>query len=407
MAATRWLDTGYLRAKPEKIDSQTGIVAGVKVCSAGEVKGHGVHLEAEFIETVAKQGNSSIKGLKARFGHPNICSESLGTYIGRFRNFRTGQTFREDGTEAACCFADLHLSETAKDTPNGDLYAYVLGMAEKEADMFGTSIVFHQGPIYRRTKSGQKVYPYAADGKRNEEFRQADGPDYIECKKLCACDCVDDPAANDGLFSAFASETVAGQVTEFLDLHPQVFEVLTGHPEIMDAITQYGDKFDEFLAKYQEHRSNTRKTSNQHQEENTMSKTLTAEALTLQTEQNPPVEEKVEKKELQQTAKLEEVDVDAKVAAALKVDRQRQVDIRELGAKFGFAAEAEKFANSDKSVEEFRAHILEQSPEKWRASLAIKNPATQESEEETKGLSEGNTAVAKIKERRQARYGSK
>lgn len=407
MTTKRWLDTGYLRAKPEKIDSQTGVVTGVKVCSAGEAKGHGVHLEAEFIETVAKQGNGSIKGLKARFGHPNMCSESLGTYIGRFRNFSTGKTVREDGTEAACCFADLHLSETAKDTPNGDLYAYVLGMAEKEADMFGTSIVFYQGPIYRRSKSGQKVYPYDVDGKRNEEFRQAEGPDYIECKKLCACDCVDDPAANDGLFSVFARETVAGQITEFLDLHPQVFEVLTGHPEIMEAITQYGDKFDEFLAKYQEHRRNARQTGNQHQEENTMSKTLTAEALTLQAEQNPPVEEKVEKKELQQTAKPEEVDVEAKVAAALKVDRQRQVDIRDLGSKFGFTGEAEKFANSDKSVEEFRAHILEQSPEKWRASLAIKNPSIQASEDELASGSEGDAAVAKIKDRRQARYGSK
>lgn len=96
--------------------------------------------------------------------------------------------------------------------------------------------------------------------------------------------------------------------------------------------------------------------------------------------------------------------VEEAVAAALKVDRQRQADIRELGTRFGFQGDAETFSAEGKSLEDFRAHILNQSPEKWRASLTIKNPANQQSEEDLRGNSEGDAAVAKIKERRQARY---
>ena len=51
------------------------------------------------------------------------------------------------------------------------------------------------------------------------------------------------------------------------------------------------------------------------------------------------------------------VDVQAAVQSALKEDRKRQKEIRELGAKFGFTEAAEQFAESGQSVAEFQAHI--------------------------------------------------
>ena len=101
----------------------------------------------------------------------------------------------------------------------------------------------------------------------------------------------------------------------------------------------------------------------------------------------------------------EAADVDAKIQAALKADRKRQADIRSLGKKFGFETAAEEFAGTDKSVEAFRAHILAKSPDDWRNSLAIKNPAVQPSEQECDDTAEGAAVVAKIKERRKARFG--
>jgi len=396
--AKRWLDTGCLRSKPTSVDLGAGILHGVKVCTEGEAKGHGVSLESEFIETVAKLGNQAKQGLKARFGHPNMCSESMGTFVGRFKNFSTGTTVRTDGTNASCCFADLHLSESAKDAPGGDLYAYVVSMAENEADMFGTSIVFRQGNRYRRNSKGEKVYPRTRDGILNEEFDQASKPDFIECAALMACDCVDDPAANDGLFSAFSSDIVAGQITEFLDLHPQVFHLLENSPEVMAAIASYGNRFDEFLSKYREYRAKAGDS-----EENLRMKDEKKIETTDELQTDQQKEGKTEALEQEDSR----ADVDAAVKSALQADRKRQKEIRELGAKFGFTEAAEQFAESGQSVAEFQAHILNKSPEDWKASLSIKNPATQESEEILSASKESNDAVSKIKDRRQLRFGSK
>ena len=98
------------------------------------------------------------------------------------------------------------------------------------------------------------------------------------------------------------------------------------------------------------------------------------------------------------------VDMSVEIKKALKADRKRQAEIRELGAKFGFTIAAEKFAGDDSTVEEFRAHILNKSPEDWRESLAIKNPAVQESEEELNNSGESDAAIEKIKARRKAKF---
>lgn len=394
----KWYDTGYLRAKPKEVDAETGIIKGVKVCSAGEAKGHGVHLDKEFIETVTSLGNASNRGLKARFGHPTMCSESLGTFIGRFKNFSMGRTTRDDGSLAWCCFADLHLSETAKDAPNGDLYSYVLAMAENEADMFGTSIVFTAGLVFKRNDKGEKVFPYDKNGNRNQKYRDIGGPQYIECAKLHACDCVDEPAANDGLFSAFANETIAGQITEFLDLHPQIFEALQESPEVLKALSQYGEKIDEFMSRYTAYKQDGSAPDEFKEEVETMEKeTEKAEVETLETKETP---------ERATEEKLSAEDVQKAVDDALALDRKRQAEIRQLGDKFGFTKAAEEFAENGKSADEFRKHILNQSPEDWKASLSIKNPSVQETEKEMDDNAEAQSAVDAIKGKRKAQYGA-
>lgn len=274
----KWLSTGYLKSKPEgAVDRERGIIPGALVVTEGEAKGHGVFLEAEFVDEVIRQGNEAKAGLKARFGHPNMCSTALGTFLGRWKNFRRDTITRDDGSQAVAARADLFLSQSAKDTPHGDLYEYVLGMAEKEGDMFGTSIVFTPGDGYRKTKSGKKVVRvwerdekgglvFNRDGQRLFRWIDENGKDhdpaadpvierdYAVCQKLHACDAVDDPAANDGLFSRFSQETVAGQVTEFLDLHPEVFNAVADHPEILEALANYGNRVDEFIQRYQEYK---------------------------------------------------------------------------------------------------------------------------------------------------------
>ena len=254
----RWMSTGFVTARPTgEVNHDEGTIQGVSVCTVGEASGHGVNLDHEFIERVAEFGNEKKQGLKARFGHPTMCSTALGTFLGRFKNFAvTGDQVR----------ADLFLSNEAKDTPHGNLYDYVCGMASNEPDMFGTSIVFTPGRYYKRKANGEKIYEpgwnpepdetgdeYQA---RRDEYRETPGPEYVECAELHGCDAVDDPAANDGLFSRFSQESVAGQITEFLDLHPQVWTAVQNNPTIIGALAQYGDRVDEFITRYRDYRAN-------------------------------------------------------------------------------------------------------------------------------------------------------
>ena len=217
----------------ERIDFQKGIIFGVAVNTEGEALGHGVHLERSFVEDITAHGNISPKGLKARFGHPNMSSTAIGTYIGRYKNFRTEET----SSGQAISRADLHLSLSAQKAPQGNLYSYILEMADKEPDMFGLSIVFSHKSLYYYNDQGERE-----EGRGSKTFVELGKPDDPDCGKLHACDVVDEPAANpSGLFSEFSTHLTAAKVTEFLDQNPEVL-ALYANKEIREA----------FLERYQQ-----------------------------------------------------------------------------------------------------------------------------------------------------------
>jgi len=218
--SNKWFRTapiiGAVPAINGSIDEENGILHDVAVATLGEARGHGVQLDRSFLNRLVELGNESKKGLKARFGHPNASGTSLGTFVGRFCDFR----IRPDSPNVVR--ADLHLdAKVAKDTPNGNLYDYIIRMARHNSDMFGTSIVF---------KPGTEIDPIEIpDGDR----LFADLP-IATIDEFLAVDVVDDPAANpDGLFSAWSAEQFAGQVTNFLDANPHIWGVLDDHPEIV------------------------------------------------------------------------------------------------------------------------------------------------------------------------------
>ena len=206
---------------PSSINREEGFIKGITVCQTGEAKGHNLHLDDNFISEVVNLGNQNSKGVKARFGHPNICSTALGTYLGRYKNFR-----KEDNRAVA----DLYLDQSAKTSPKGNLYDYVFDLAENNPDMFGASIAFKAGKSFKKlaTENGKEV---------EKEF--------ATIQLLYAADFVDNPAATDGLFSAFYEDDFASQVTIFLDDHPQVYELLDNKPEILT----------EFLKNYKQYKN--------------------------------------------------------------------------------------------------------------------------------------------------------
>jgi len=207
----------------DNIDEHTGVIKNVVLAREGIAKGHGVHLDSTFISKLVELGNGIEAGVKARFGHPNMCSDALGTYIGRFKNFRV----IEDKA-----YADLHMDEVAKKSPKGDLYSYVFGMAKSNPDMFGNSIVFRAGESRFEEEIGE-----------NEEVITKE---YTSIVALMASDLVDTPAATESLFS---EDLTASKVTEFLESNPEVEEILFNKPELIE----------QFLNRYENYKSKKNK----------------------------------------------------------------------------------------------------------------------------------------------------
>jgi hypothetical protein len=218
--SNRWFRTmpvlGGLPSNHGSVNEENGVLKEVAVVTLGEARGHGVQLDRAFLGRVVELGNAAKSGLKCRFGHPNASGTALGTFLGRAVNF----CIREDSPDVVRC--DIHLDQTvSENTPNGNLYDYVIRMATKNPDMFGTSIVFKPGD----DRDPAEVSP--------EDIAFADMP-IATIREFLAVDIVDDPAANDaGLFSRFSAAQIAGRFTSFLDDNPQIWAVVDDHPEII------------------------------------------------------------------------------------------------------------------------------------------------------------------------------
>lgn len=224
---SNWTKTYYRGAvKAAKVDREANVIRDVVVVQQGEAKGHGHHLDEEFIDQVIKFGNGHGPGMKSRLGHPSMSDDALGTELGRFTNFR------RRGKSAV---ADLHLGSYASKSPKGDLPEYILSFAEEDPSAFGASIVFSPGKTYQRDEKGRKIYKWRidSDGYRQRNKKWQDGsPQFIEIKALHAVDLVDTPAATSGLFSQFNMHAYAVRISEFLDNNPDIDQFLSEHPNL-------------------------------------------------------------------------------------------------------------------------------------------------------------------------------
>ncbi len=182
-----------------RVDFENDIIYDVVIVQEGEAKGHGVWLDSKFVSDIAIQGNE-LGAVKSRFGHPNMCGNSLGDYLGVFKNFST-----RDGSTGLQAVADLHLDRAVADkSPKYDksLTDYVLNFANSNPNMFGNSIVFSGKAETRKVKENDK------NVKKDFMILSNGG--------FSASDIVDDPAATSGMFSEF---NISNAVTEFMQLN--------------------------------------------------------------------------------------------------------------------------------------------------------------------------------------------
>lgn len=249
---------GDLVSRLESVDAEAEVLYGVQITLEGEAKGHGVWLDREFCEAVAAAGNATGDvGLKVRYGHPAMCSDALGTELGRARNFRVIDIEREiDGekVQAAGVIADVHILAAAHAAPQGDIAAHVLAVAAEDPKQFGQSIVFTYGDWVVKDADGVR-HSYNEEVLADEESeriseeewraKSADGREYAVLGKLLGTDFTDTPAATDGIFSA---GSLAEEATELLDAYPQIRELLLNSPKNVVEFLKRSDLFDALAA---------------------------------------------------------------------------------------------------------------------------------------------------------------
>lgn len=170
------------------VNMKTRTLEGAIVMQTGEARGHGVDIDGATLDAIVELGNAQEKGVKGRFGHPELCTDALGTYLGRWSNFRR---------EGDLVRADLAIDETADESPTRpDQGTYVLGLSETSPDMLGCSVVVMAEYEYR-------VNP---DGTRQRDENDDYLPPLLRPVTLEAVDIVDEPAATESMFSEGAED---------------------------------------------------------------------------------------------------------------------------------------------------------------------------------------------------------
>lgn len=229
----------YFKENVQKVDRAAGVIKGVVIIQeflGADTDAYGDNFDETFLDQLVSAGNSYPLGLKSRFGHPNMCDTTLGSQLGRFKNF--SKSTNSDGKKVV--IADLYLDEIAKNAPSrGDIYTYTLDMAERNSDQFGNSIVYRPADphiVVEKDAEGNDVTRY-----------------YQRLDSFIASDLVDSPAATENLFKDDESLDLGQQVTQFLD----------DHPEVLDLIQKEEGVLEKFFIKYFTHKKGNQQMSKQ------------------------------------------------------------------------------------------------------------------------------------------------
>jgi hypothetical protein len=209
-------------------DFGAGMIAGVSLVTRGEALGHGMWLDSTFIDQVHESGVASgDAGLKARFAHPGLSDDGIGSVLGRWRNFR------KSGSKQV--YADLHLIEAAHVAPDGDLAEYVMQLAEDDPGLFAASIVYYPDEAAEQSFASENSDDQGRFISPDRENR-ANLP-HARLAELLGADLVDEPAANPGgLFSRgnalpAEAEGLLAYALGLSETAPEGGEVLGVHPE--------------------------------------------------------------------------------------------------------------------------------------------------------------------------------
>ena len=231
----RFASVGGLSAAA-KIDPQggmynAGLIPGVAVLTQGPARTHEMWADREMLNQVAAAISERPDGSKSRFTHPGASGDALGKALGRFTSAKV---------RSGVVRADMHLYESAHDTPDGDLAGYIMRLATEDPQAFGTSIAFD-------ADAGAENQFRAAHSDQHGQFRSPDKKNvnnypHVRLARLGAVDFVDDPDANpEGLFHrgdqiVFDADALLAYVFGMTEVTPP--EMFGVHPDRIRGFVQ-------------------------------------------------------------------------------------------------------------------------------------------------------------------------
>jgi len=186
-----------------RVDREAGKIFGAKAMQIGPLNAgddRPYKVDSVSLDQLEQLVAARQIGTKVRFSHPNMSRDGMGRHLGRAANAR-----RVADPEGDYTAVDITLSKAATRSPSGDLFSYVLDLAEQTPEDFGLSLA----PLLDRAAM-DKIQP------------DANGLVPIRLKGLSAIDVVDDPAATRGGLFSVESEAVAdlpGAATQLLDTY--------------------------------------------------------------------------------------------------------------------------------------------------------------------------------------------
>lgn len=192
--------TQATRETPTRVDRKARVIFGANLMQLGDINdSRPFSVDQKTLQQAQELASRSGSGLKARYTHPNMSSDGMGSYLGRWKNLRIeGDKLR----------GDLHIADAAFSSPQGDLATYVMDLAESDPEAFGVSLAT------------------ALDNSNLQQWENGDSNDKPErwpmrFQQIRAGDIVDDPAATrGGLFSMDADlRNLPAQATALLSTY--------------------------------------------------------------------------------------------------------------------------------------------------------------------------------------------
>jgi hypothetical protein len=173
-------------------------ISDVVISSRAEAKGWNVWVNKEFLARLVELGNAAGE-VKARYGHPAVLSDPIGTEIGYFANFR----YRQGGNGTPDqVIADLTFVEGWDQAPKmAENIRHIQAIARSASTLIGASIEFRPGEL---------LYP--SDPLNTKELME---DNIVE---LYAIAITSDPATNEqGLFNRGPFADLQHQLSQGFD----------------------------------------------------------------------------------------------------------------------------------------------------------------------------------------------